>query len=93
MVSYPTKFWKRKSFKLIVLYAFKNHEKTLQVESQNRMKCRCSECDSEITIPKDAVEGEIVTCPDCGLEFELSFDKDGKCNLKIAEIVGEDWGE
>ena len=40
-----------------------------------------------------AVNGEIVTCPDCGLEFELSIDEHGKCSLKIAEVVGEDWGE
>jgi alpha-aminoadipate carrier protein LysW len=57
------------------------------------MKCRCSECDSEIEVPKDAINGEIVTCPDCGLEFELVIDKDGRCSLKVAEVVGEDWGE
>jgi len=57
------------------------------------MTCKCSECDGEIKIPKDAVNGEIVACPDCGLEFELSIESDGKCNLKAAEVVGEDWGE
>ena len=31
----------------------------------------CPECDANITIPEDAVEGEIVTCPDCGASFEL----------------------
>ena len=25
------------------------------------MKCKCTECDGEITVPKDAVNGEIVT--------------------------------
>jgi alpha-aminoadipate carrier protein LysW len=57
------------------------------------MKCKCLECDGEITIPADVVNGEIVTCPDCGLEFELSIDENGKCDLKVAEVVGEDWGE
>ncbi|MGB6681878.1 MAG: alpha-aminoadipate/glutamate carrier protein LysW/ArgW [Candidatus Bathyarchaeia archaeon] len=57
------------------------------------MTGKCSECDGEIKIPKDAVNGEIVACPDCGLEFELSIESDGKCNLKVAEVVGEDWGE
>jgi len=57
------------------------------------MKCKCSECDGEINLPKDAVNGEIVTCPDCGLEFELAIDEHGKCTLKVAEVVGEDWGE
>ena len=34
----------------------------------------CPECDANITIPNDAVEGEIVTCPDCGAskdDFEM----------------------
>ena len=57
------------------------------------MKCKCPECDGEITIPSDVVNGEIVTCPDCGLEFELSIGENGKCQLKVAEVVGEDWGE
>ena len=26
----------------------------------------CPECDAGITIPDDAVEGEIVTCAECG---------------------------
>ena len=30
----------------------------------------CPECDANMTIPEDAVEGEIVTCPDCGASFE-----------------------
>jgi len=57
------------------------------------MKCKCSECDGEIAIPKDAVNSEIVACPDCGLEFELTIDQNGKCSLKVAELTGEDWGE
>ena len=32
----------------------------------------CPDCDANMTIPDDAVEGEIVTCPDCGASFELS---------------------
>ncbi|NOS62816.1 MAG: lysine biosynthesis protein LysW, partial [Nitrosarchaeum sp.] len=27
---------------------------------------KCEECDADISVPKDAVEGEIVTCPECG---------------------------
>ncbi|HZT35727.1 MAG TPA: lysine biosynthesis protein LysW, partial [Nitrososphaera sp.] len=26
----------------------------------------CPECDAEVKIPADSIEGEIVTCPDCG---------------------------
>nr|NIQ05322.1 lysine biosynthesis protein LysW [Candidatus Korarchaeota archaeon] len=32
---------------------------------------KCEECDAEINIPEDALEGEIVTCPECGASFEL----------------------
>ena len=50
------------------------------------------ECDAGISIPDDAVEGEIVTCPECGASFELSKTSDG-FELKPAQTVGEDWGQ
>ncbi|RNJ74580.1 MAG: lysine biosynthesis protein LysW [Nitrosopumilus sp. B06] len=53
---------------------------------------KCEECDAGISVPGDAVEGEIVTCPDCGAGFEISK-KDGKFELKPAQTVGEDWGQ
>jgi alpha-aminoadipate/glutamate carrier protein LysW len=53
----------------------------------------CSECSGELTIPNDAIDGEIVTCGDCGTSFELDIDSEGVINLKTAESVGEDWGE
>jgi len=52
----------------------------------------CPECDADISIPDDAVEGEIVTCPDCGASFELSKTSEG-FELKPAQTVGEDWGQ
>lgn len=52
----------------------------------------CSECDAEISIPGDAVEGEIVTCPECGASFELAGSAGG-FELKPAQTVGEDWGQ
>ncbi len=44
-------------------------------------------------VPKDAIDGEIVTCYDCGTSFELDITEAGAMNLKPAETVGEDWGE
>jgi alpha-aminoadipate carrier protein LysW len=55
-------------------------------------KANCSECDKELNISDDAVKGEIVTCPDCGSDFEIVSITD-KVELKPAEKVGEDWGE
>lgn len=52
----------------------------------------CSECDAEISIPGDALEGEIVTCAECGASFELE-NGPGSFDLKPAQTVGEDWGQ
>ncbi len=55
--------------------------------------CKCSECDGDIEIPDDALDGEIVSCPDCGEEYEVSFNQEKEIRLKKAEVVAEDWGE
>ena len=53
---------------------------------------KCPECDAIITPQKDAIEGEIITCPDCGASFELAKGSSG-FELKPAQTVGEDWGQ
>ncbi|MDR4511364.1 MAG: lysine biosynthesis protein LysW [Nitrososphaeraceae archaeon] len=57
------------------------------------MKKECIDCGGELNIPDDAVVGEIVSCPDCGGDFEISSTSNGSMDLKRAESVGEDWGE
>lgn len=57
------------------------------------VKAQCNECDKELNIADDSVKGEIVTCPDCGSDFEIVAIGNGKVELKPAEKVGEDWGE
>lgn len=57
------------------------------------VKTNCSECDKELNIPSDSIKGEIVTCPDCGSDFEIASIEGNKVELKPAEKVGEDWGE
>ncbi len=32
----------------------------------------CPECDAKLNIPEDASTGEIVSCPDCGADYEIS---------------------
>lgn len=56
-------------------------------------KAKCPECDAEIEVPDDAIQGEIVSCPDCGLDLEVRFDEKGSLSLRPAEVEGEDWGE
>jgi alpha-aminoadipate carrier protein LysW len=53
----------------------------------------CLECDASLNIPDDASVGEIVSCPDCGADFEISKKDGTNVQLKQAETVGEDWGE
>ena len=47
----------------------------------------CPECDAGITIPEDAVNGEILTCAECVASFELAKGSNG-FDLKRAQTVG-----
>ena len=51
-------------------------------------KQRCPDCDVELTVPSDYVNGEIFQCPCCSLEMEFK-------NGKLIEITIDniDWGE
>ena len=53
----------------------------------------CLECTAEIKVPDDAIDGEIVTCRDCGTSFELDISQVGEKSIKQAETVGEVWRE
>ena len=53
----------------------------------------CEECDATLNIPDDASVGEIISCPDCGADFEIAKKSGSTVELKQAESVGEDWGE
>ena len=51
----------------------------------------CPECEATLSIPLDAMEGEIVPCPDCGAELEVV--SVAPVTLALAPEVQEDWGE
>ena len=52
---------------------------------------QCPVCDAEIKIDSDTVIGEIIECPDCGSELEVtSLDP---VNFSEAPETEEDWGE
>ncbi len=57
------------------------------------MKLNCPECDAEIEIFDDVISGEIVSCPDCGMDYEVVIEENGSMKLLPAEVEGEDWGE
>jgi alpha-aminoadipate/glutamate carrier protein LysW len=57
------------------------------------MEAKCLECDASVRVEDDAIVGEIITCPDCGADYEVQALNDGTVTIKIAESVKEDWGE
>ena len=57
------------------------------------LKAKCLECDADLSLPEDVINGEIVSCPDCGMDFEVVISDNKTIELRPAEIEGEDWGE
>ena len=51
----------------------------------------CPECAADVSLPNDVMEGEIVQCPECGVELEvINIDPP---TLELAPEEEEDWGE
>ena len=51
----------------------------------------CPVCGADITLFEDTVEGELIVCPECGVELEV-------LSLEPPEVIEapqeeEDWGE
>ena len=57
------------------------------------MDMECKMCGGIVAIPNDVIKGEILSCPDCGLDFEVGSDEKGSLILVPAEKIKEDWGE
>ena len=55
------------------------------------MNATCPECDATITLGADVMEGEIVVCPDCGVDLEVTSLE--PVTLDLAPMEEEDWGE
>lgn len=54
-----------------------------------RQQRECADCGAILEIHDDAIMGEIISCRDCGSDWELTSDLE----LKKTERIGEDWGE
>jgi alpha-aminoadipate carrier protein LysW len=51
----------------------------------------CLQCGAALDLAADVEIGEIVICPDCGVEWEvMSVDP---ITIELAPEVEEDWGE
>jgi alpha-aminoadipate carrier protein LysW len=57
------------------------------------MKIECPSCYFEFSPDADIVVGEIVTCPDCGVDLEVLEINGDVVKVKTAEVGSEDWGE
>ncbi|EHM10485.1 hypothetical protein TheveDRAFT_1366 [Thermanaerovibrio velox DSM 12556] len=56
-----------------------------------RLNGICVVCEGVVSLPEGSCVGEIVPCPDCGVELEvLSLEP---LELTEAPQVQEDWGE
>jgi alpha-aminoadipate carrier protein LysW len=51
----------------------------------------CPECSADVSIPADALQNELLACPDCGAELEII--SLNPVELALAPQVEEDWGE
>jgi len=52
---------------------------------------KCPECEAEITLEANTEVGEILVCPDCGVDLEVtSLDP---AEVELAPMEQEDWGE
>ncbi len=55
------------------------------------MKGQCPECEAEVPVESGTQLGEILVCPDCGVELEVTaLDP---LVLSLAPREEEDWGE
>jgi len=54
---------------------------------------KCPDCEAGIEIAEDAMAGEILSCPDCGLDLEVKSVGAEKVELQKLAIEKEDWGE
>ncbi|MEM5883168.1 MAG: hypothetical protein QXQ77_02925 [Candidatus Aenigmatarchaeota archaeon] len=74
---------------------------TKELRKIGKYKLQCLDCGEAIEVEEDVENGEIYSCPDCGLEYEIVvkelLDEKGnpykKIELKELVIEGEDWGE
>jgi alpha-aminoadipate carrier protein LysW len=55
------------------------------------MSALCPECEANLAL-NDVMQGEIVVCPDCGVDLEVMA-LEPAVSLALAPQEAEDWGE
>ncbi len=51
----------------------------------------CPECEAEIVLEASAEVGEIIVCPECGVDLEITNLEPAA--VELAPMEEEDWGE
>ena len=51
----------------------------------------CPECAAEVTLADGTEAGEIIVCPDCGVDLEVTSIE--PATVQLAPMEQEDWGE
>ena len=57
------------------------------------VKFECPSCFFEIELDEGTIEGEVIPCPDCGVDLEITKIDRETVSAEIAELTEEDWGE
>ncbi len=55
-------------------------------------KFTCDVCGSEIEVPADVMDGELISCPTCGQKYQVIVQSEN-IRLKAITVEAEDWGE
>jgi alpha-aminoadipate carrier protein LysW len=56
-------------------------------------KVECPSCFFEFKLGEGTFEGEIIPCPDCGVDLKVLKIESDTAVVKDAELTEEDWGE
>ena len=63
-----------------------------KIKMVNR-KAECPGCFFEWVVSDDVMEGEVITCPDCGVDLEVAGVSSDQLKLEKMDSSDEDWGE
>jgi alpha-aminoadipate/glutamate carrier protein LysW len=80
--------WSRRAFFYFIHLT--NHLNQGEKIMSQTTSANCPECDALIEV-QDVMEAEIVVCPDCGVDLEVTGTNPLK--LQPAPMEKEDWGE
>jgi alpha-aminoadipate carrier protein LysW len=57
------------------------------------MTITCIDCGGDLELPEDSMKDEIISCPDCGVDYVVVEETPRLLSLQLLTIEGEDWGE